>query len=76
MKLSFLSYTRKKPGTGTHIILTYTSINRVDLTDILARSTSTADVPLLLQVLQLTLEFESQLETRFMSRVSNERDRP
>ncbi|KAF9540142.1 Vacuolar protein sorting-associated protein 53 [Mortierella hygrophila] len=50
------------------LCLQFCQITRVDLTDILARSTSTADVPLLLQVLQLTLEFESQLETRFMSR--------
>ncbi|KAG9063912.1 Vacuolar protein sorting-associated protein 53 [Linnemannia hyalina] len=50
------------------LCMQFCQITRVDLTDILARSTSTADVPLLLQVLQLTLEFESQLETRFMSR--------
>lgn len=50
------------------LCLQFCQITRVDLTDILARSVSTADVPLLLQVLQLTLEFESQLETRFMSR--------
>lgn len=51
----------------------HVNCDRGDLTDILARSASTADVPLLLQVLQLTLEFESQLENRFMSRVSDER---
>ncbi|KAG0212026.1 Vacuolar protein sorting-associated protein 53 [Mortierella sp. NVP41] len=50
------------------LCLQFCQITRVDLTDILARSASTADVPLLLQVLQLTLEFESQLENRFMSR--------
>ncbi|KAF9143847.1 Vacuolar protein sorting-associated protein 53 [Mortierella sp. GBA39] len=50
------------------LCLQFCQITKVDLTDILARSTSTADVPLLLQVLQLTLEFESQLETRFMNR--------
>ncbi|KAG0294641.1 Vacuolar protein sorting-associated protein 53 [Linnemannia gamsii] len=50
------------------LCLQFCQITRVDLTDILARSATTADVPLLLQVLQLTLEFESQLENRFMSR--------
>ncbi|KAF9931942.1 Vacuolar protein sorting-associated protein 53 [Linnemannia zychae] len=50
------------------LCLQFCQITRVDLTDILAKSVSTADVPLLLQVLQLTLEFESQLENRFMSR--------
>ncbi|KAF9117730.1 Vacuolar protein sorting-associated protein 53 [Mortierella sp. 14UC] len=50
------------------LCLQFCQITRVDLTDILAKSASTADVPLLLQVLQLTLEFESQLENRFMSR--------
>ncbi|KAF9114222.1 Vacuolar protein sorting-associated protein 53 [Mortierella sp. AM989] len=46
----------------------FCQITRSDLEDILAKSASTVGVPLLLQVLQLTLEFETQLENRFLSR--------
>ncbi|KAF8980471.1 Vacuolar protein sorting-associated protein 53 [Entomortierella lignicola] len=46
----------------------FCQITRTDLEDILAKSASTVGVPLLLQVLQLTLEFETQLENRFLSK--------
>ncbi|KAG0239768.1 Vacuolar protein sorting-associated protein 53 [Actinomortierella wolfii] len=39
---------------------------RADLTDILTKTAAKVGVPLLLQVLQLTLEFETQLENRFI----------
>ncbi|KAK3809950.1 MAG: Vps53-like protein [Benniella sp.] len=41
---------------------------RADLSDILAKTASTVEVPLLLQVLQMTLDFETQLENRFLSK--------
>lgn len=41
---------------------------RSDLADILAKTKSTVSVPLLLQVLQLTLDFETQLENRFLNK--------
>ncbi|KAG0021886.1 Vacuolar protein sorting-associated protein 53 [Entomortierella chlamydospora] len=46
----------------------FCQITRTDLENILAKSASSVGVPLLLQTLQLTLEFETQLENRFLSR--------
>ncbi|KAF9437399.1 Vacuolar protein sorting-associated protein 53 [Entomortierella beljakovae] len=46
----------------------FCQITRSDLDDILAKTASIVGVPLLLQVLQLTLEFENQLENRFLNR--------
>ncbi|KAG0342832.1 Vacuolar protein sorting-associated protein 53 [Podila horticola] len=50
------------------LCLQFCQITREDLSDILAKTASTVGVPLLLQVLQWTLEFETQLENRFLSR--------
>ncbi|KAG0305385.1 Vacuolar protein sorting-associated protein 53 [Dissophora globulifera] len=50
------------------LCMQFCQITRNDLANILAKTASTVDVPLLLQVLQLTLEFETQLENRFLSR--------
>ncbi|KAF9326080.1 Vacuolar protein sorting-associated protein 53 [Podila minutissima] len=50
------------------LCLQFCQITRTDLSDILAKTASTVGVPLLLQVLQWTLEFETQLENRFLSR--------
>ncbi|KAI8601751.1 Vps53-like protein, partial [Dissophora ornata] len=50
------------------LCMQFCQITRTDLTDILAKTASTVEVPLLLQVLQLTLEFETQLENRFLSK--------
>ncbi|KAG0242519.1 Vps53-like protein [Mortierella sp. GBAus27b] len=46
----------------------FCNITRGDLSDILAKTASTVEVPLLLQVLQHTLDFETQLENRFLSK--------
>lgn len=51
------------------LCLQFCQITKTDLSDILAKTASTVGVPLLLQVLQWTLEFETQLENRFLSRV-------
>lgn len=51
------------------LCLQFCQITRSDLADILARTKSTVAVPLLLQVLQLTLDFETQLENRFLNKV-------
>ncbi|KAG0369845.1 Vacuolar protein sorting-associated protein 53 [Gamsiella multidivaricata] len=50
------------------LCMQFCGITRADLADILAKTASTVEVPLLLQVLQLTLEFETQLENRFLCR--------
>ncbi|KAF9167075.1 Vacuolar protein sorting-associated protein 53 [Actinomortierella ambigua] len=48
------------------LCLRFCQTTRADLMDILAKTASQVGVPLLLQVLQLTLEFETQLENRFI----------
>ncbi|KAI1319351.1 Vacuolar protein sorting-associated protein 53 [Mortierella claussenii] len=50
------------------LCLQFCEITRNDLVDILSKTASTVEVQLLLQVLQLTLEFETQLENRFLSK--------
>ncbi|KAG0200788.1 Vacuolar protein sorting-associated protein 53 [Mortierella sp. GBA30] len=50
------------------LCLQFCEITRHDLADILANTALTVGVPLLLQVLQLTLEFETQLENRFLNK--------
>ncbi|KAF9570850.1 Vacuolar protein sorting-associated protein 53 [Mortierella alpina] len=50
------------------LCLQFCDITRHDLADILSKTAATVEVPLLLQTLQLTLEFETQLENRFLSR--------
>ncbi|KAF9215571.1 Vacuolar protein sorting-associated protein 53 [Podila verticillata] len=50
------------------LCLQFCQITKTDLSEILAKTASTVGVPLLLQVLQWTLEFETQLENRFLSR--------
>ncbi|KAF9181642.1 Vacuolar protein sorting-associated protein 53 [Haplosporangium sp. Z 767] len=54
------------------LCLQFCSITRADLAEILSKTASAVQVPLLLQVLQLTLEFETQLENRFLSRDVND----
>ncbi|GJJ76476.1 vacuolar protein sorting-associated protein 53 [Entomortierella parvispora] len=53
------------------LCLQFCQITRSDLADILAKTKSTVAVPLLLQVLQLTLDFETQLENRFLNKDVN-----
>ncbi|KAF9417715.1 Vacuolar protein sorting-associated protein 53, partial [Podila epigama] len=50
------------------LCLQFCQITRTDLSELLSKTASTVGVPLLLQVLQWTLEFETQLENRFISR--------
>ncbi|KAF9940765.1 Vacuolar protein sorting-associated protein 53 [Modicella reniformis] len=53
----------------SHVLcVQFCQITRADLADILVKTSSTIEVPLLLQVLQLTLDFEAQLENRFLNR--------